>query len=671
MQTHLPCRTLVTFDHTGFNTHPDCTEISSNLGLYLLRSACGVTLHKSTNPNLTVIIQSTDSVALRIFAGLLALTLFLPFTLIGLALECLSKSHSETYRMVQNLQLPPKPTQTAPVPSPTASPADKPSEQKEPTTTEQRSELITNPPSSSAPTEPAPTEPPSTNEVLTVAATPSTALTSPAPVSSVDPATAIVADATTPASPILTTATTVAETAAAQFKGSVPANRDQPSAVTETSPPSSPTSPPKLDHIDTLLTNGDMDAVERFIKGHTKRPQREKVCSQLVQRANAFIQKFPHIEESKFKNIYNAVVRAFYQMPAALFCEHAHWILDPKRVTKPKNFDMRTKIDINMCTVVQLILTKILGKEATEPDPKLLTSPLYINEQITHAISKNLGVSFTPLNSSTQIPPSIAGDNAYAMRLPPGREMISAYACDSNGRVAGTLDPVALPTHKPSTETQLVPGPAASRTMHTVTVDPTKISPAFDLLATGNLAEISKYINQNPDPTTIDKACEELANAAFLWAMRPTGRWIRGERALTAKEEDNLIKAMEFVFFNMSGFQYMTFIHMIVEPNCPDIHPRLRDLTIEINMAANNVPTNSQQTHRLLRDQATTGIITLGVMEISRKADPMKLSKEDGPVFEALLKHLPEVQAKFKMLFSGKRSPEKSQDDSIISTLEN
>lgn len=95
METTLPCRLLVRFDHsqTGYST--DCRESLSNCCLYFLRNAFGVTFNLSTAQT-----EKAKSIASRIFAALLALTLCLPFTIVGALLCKSSDSHFEKYSAV-------------------------------------------------------------------------------------------------------------------------------------------------------------------------------------------------------------------------------------------------------------------------------------------------------------------------------------------------------------------------------------------------------------------------------------------------------------------------------------------------------------------------------------------------------------------------------------------
>lgn len=92
MEPTLPCRILVRFEDTETTIGADCLENLSNSCLYLLRTAFGVTVDPCTP-----LIQKTDSLVARIFAGLLALTLFLPLSFIGAVLCKSSNCHLEKY----------------------------------------------------------------------------------------------------------------------------------------------------------------------------------------------------------------------------------------------------------------------------------------------------------------------------------------------------------------------------------------------------------------------------------------------------------------------------------------------------------------------------------------------------------------------------------------------
>lgn len=118
MQPDLPCRILIQSENAGITYSADCGERFSNHCLYLLRAAFGVKVLHQSNDQLPQITRLTNSMALRIFAALLAVTICLPLTLIGIACALLSKTHDEFSRSVRLLPAKPVATVNAPAPAP-------------------------------------------------------------------------------------------------------------------------------------------------------------------------------------------------------------------------------------------------------------------------------------------------------------------------------------------------------------------------------------------------------------------------------------------------------------------------------------------------------------------------------------------------------------------------
>lgn len=119
MQTNLPHRLL-----TQFADPTDWQERASNKCLYFLRVAVGSTYVVQTKES-TKATEKTYTAAFRAFAGLVAFVLWLPMTLIGIALCLSSQTHSEAYQVAQTaLSKVPSPepehTQTEDPPSPRA-----------------------------------------------------------------------------------------------------------------------------------------------------------------------------------------------------------------------------------------------------------------------------------------------------------------------------------------------------------------------------------------------------------------------------------------------------------------------------------------------------------------------------------------------------------------------
>lgn len=110
MQPDLPCRLLIQSENGGITYQPDCFERISDKSLHYLRAAFGVKVIRSSSQEAPRVTQLTDSVAYRIFAALLALTLCLPITLIGVACAYLSTTHDDFYRFLTQIPLkPPEP----------------------------------------------------------------------------------------------------------------------------------------------------------------------------------------------------------------------------------------------------------------------------------------------------------------------------------------------------------------------------------------------------------------------------------------------------------------------------------------------------------------------------------------------------------------------------------
>lgn len=105
MQASIPNRMLVSFDGSvGDTPGADYEEIVSNSCLFFLRTALGSSYRTiSSNGTTTVQIHKAHSAALRALAGLMAFTLWLPITLIGIAVWACSRTHSLQFAMVKQL----------------------------------------------------------------------------------------------------------------------------------------------------------------------------------------------------------------------------------------------------------------------------------------------------------------------------------------------------------------------------------------------------------------------------------------------------------------------------------------------------------------------------------------------------------------------------------------
>src|SRR5258708_3905984 len=83
----------------GIEHQPDCLEIVSNACLYPIRAAMGMDcrLIAYVTTDRIALDKKIHSTALRALAGLIALTIWLPFTILGIIFWNCSKTHSETY----------------------------------------------------------------------------------------------------------------------------------------------------------------------------------------------------------------------------------------------------------------------------------------------------------------------------------------------------------------------------------------------------------------------------------------------------------------------------------------------------------------------------------------------------------------------------------------------
>lgn len=102
MQPELSRPLLIEFDKAS---HPlaDWQETGSDFCLYYLREAFGsICVLPQAGEEKSRVVEYTDSVAFRALAGLVAFTLWLPITFIGIILNYCSKSHETAYLLYQN-----------------------------------------------------------------------------------------------------------------------------------------------------------------------------------------------------------------------------------------------------------------------------------------------------------------------------------------------------------------------------------------------------------------------------------------------------------------------------------------------------------------------------------------------------------------------------------------
>lgn len=104
MQTSLPPPLLLQFQLTPTTTHnPDWKERAANFCLYYLRESLGSECRLPTSADGSIeLIHKTNSVGLKALLGLIAFTIWLPFTIIGIVLNRCSRTHYEGYRQAFN-----------------------------------------------------------------------------------------------------------------------------------------------------------------------------------------------------------------------------------------------------------------------------------------------------------------------------------------------------------------------------------------------------------------------------------------------------------------------------------------------------------------------------------------------------------------------------------------
>lgn len=95
----LESRLYYSFDYRNAEFKPDWEETISNICLYFLRTAHNN--YKVIKVATGESVEKTNRLAICLFAGFLAFTIFIPFTLAGLALLNDSKSHSKSYQQMK------------------------------------------------------------------------------------------------------------------------------------------------------------------------------------------------------------------------------------------------------------------------------------------------------------------------------------------------------------------------------------------------------------------------------------------------------------------------------------------------------------------------------------------------------------------------------------------
>lgn len=101
MKPELSSSLLVQFDRAN-SGHADLSEVASDVCLYFVRVALGkVCILPRKRDDRFQVVEHTNSVALKALAGLMAFTLWLPITFIGIILHYTSQSHEGAYRSAQ------------------------------------------------------------------------------------------------------------------------------------------------------------------------------------------------------------------------------------------------------------------------------------------------------------------------------------------------------------------------------------------------------------------------------------------------------------------------------------------------------------------------------------------------------------------------------------------
>lgn len=136
--TQLPSPLLIQFNAPSQKRCADWAEIGSNPCLFFMRAALGADCFLTTKEPRMMLEMKISSAALRAFAGFIAFTLWLPFTIIGIVMCRFSQSHAqacEEARIAFNaLPNPPKPVSlTTEQSAKAATAAAKPTEKKQKT----------------------------------------------------------------------------------------------------------------------------------------------------------------------------------------------------------------------------------------------------------------------------------------------------------------------------------------------------------------------------------------------------------------------------------------------------------------------------------------------------------------------------------------------------------
>lgn len=134
MTSALPQKIYIEFDSCYRPHSPDWMELASNSCLFFFRTASGMNCKFPSDPEAKIqLTEKTHITALKVLAGFIAWTLWLPFTFIGLILCWASSSHASiTDAAARNLLMPPptpvQPQIPTPEPAPTPPSEEKPNE---------------------------------------------------------------------------------------------------------------------------------------------------------------------------------------------------------------------------------------------------------------------------------------------------------------------------------------------------------------------------------------------------------------------------------------------------------------------------------------------------------------------------------------------------------------
>lgn len=581
MQPELPCRILTHFDNTSLNRCSDRFEALSNCGLYLLRSAFGVKVFKSSSSDLPQTTRLTNSIACRIFCGLLAVTVCVPLTLIGIALALLSQSHSESYRLVREL-----PRKTEPVTSP-ATPVAK----SVPPEAPKSNKLIGSNDALPPPPPPAPPAAVSTPDTSVVPYTaPQAALL---PITPVDlpPASTV---ALTAVARIERTADAVTATVALGLSQGPHPAKSQSITVPAPGPIRSQPSHNAVVSKQTIIMspNGLQNNPRmQFEIAMRRSGNKDLVCTQVIKRANEFL-LMHKLSNSMLSYVQDVCTTALLNMTSEMFMEHSFWAINKRKLKNPQNFDLTVTVDPTIRATIGYISGIVLGKVPTDRK-EILSSPLAINEKLSGTLSTSTQVvrvtkeTFRKaLEIAAKTDPTVAV-NVHDEKLCQGMSMMVPV---------DVLDAV-IASEKQS-----------QITAPKVSFDAAKVPATLKLMTSGDIEKVVAYIMRDPHPDAIDKACDELASAGYYWGLSSTYK--EDTMGLDDQQVQNLVKSMEVVYYNMSSTMFASYVNMMFEENVL-MEPNLGKIGLEVLIYTLNASRKPDciTTLRLVRSESNHNVV--------------------------------------------------------------